>query len=28
VDPSPEAYVTWDYCRGYADATMHARDED
>ncbi|PYE14614.1 hypothetical protein DFR67_11275 [Williamsia limnetica] len=28
VDPSPEAYVTWDYCRGYADAMMHARDDD
>lgn len=22
-DPSPEAYVTWDYCRGYADASMN-----
>ncbi|MGL4305719.1 MAG: DUF5319 domain-containing protein [Mycobacteriaceae bacterium] len=22
-DPTPEAYVTWDYCRGYADAAMH-----
>ena len=21
-DPDPEAYVTWDYCRGYADASM------
>ena len=28
VDPSPEAYVTWDYCRGYADAMMHAKDDD
>eukprot|EP01133_Synstelium_polycarpum_P024933 gene24934-29925_t len=22
-DPMPEAYVTWDYCRGYADASMN-----
>lgn len=22
-DPAPEAYVSWDYCRGYADATMN-----
>ncbi len=22
-DPAPEAYVTWDYCRGYADASMN-----
>lgn len=22
-DPSPETYVTWDYCRGFADATMN-----
>ena len=22
-DPVPEAYVTWDYCRGYADASMN-----
>ncbi len=22
-DPTPEAYVTWDYCRGYADASMN-----
>lgn len=22
-DPIPEAYVTWDYCRGYADASMN-----
>jgi hypothetical protein len=22
-DPSPDAYVTWDYCRGYADASMN-----
>ncbi|GGC65113.1 DUF5319 domain-containing protein [Hoyosella rhizosphaerae] len=21
-DPNPEAYVTWDYCRGYADGVM------
>ena len=23
VDPRPDAYVTWDYCRGYADASMN-----
>ncbi|GGF32193.1 hypothetical protein GCM10007298_30060 [Williamsia phyllosphaerae] len=28
VDPSPDAYVTWDYCRGYADAMMHTSDDD
>ncbi|GAA4807763.1 hypothetical protein GCM10023353_09140 [Tomitella cavernea] len=22
-DPQPEDYVTWDYCRGYADAAMN-----
>ncbi|MDT2009806.1 hypothetical protein FXW78_49790 [Rhodococcus opacus] len=22
-DPTPEAYVTWDYCCGYADATTN-----
>lgn len=22
-DPQPEAYVTWDYCRGYADASLN-----
>ena len=22
-DPMPESYVTWDYCRGYADASMN-----
>lgn len=22
-DPVPDAYVTWDYCRGYADASMN-----
>ena len=22
-DPIPDAYVTWDYCRGYADASMN-----
>jgi hypothetical protein len=22
-DPSPHSYVTWDYCRGYADASMN-----
>ncbi|SQI37827.1 Uncharacterised protein [Rhodococcus coprophilus] len=22
-DPAPDAYVTWDYCRGYADASMN-----
>ncbi|WP_149360603.1 DUF5319 domain-containing protein [Lolliginicoccus suaedae] len=21
-DPNPDAYVTWDYCRGYADGVM------
>lgn len=21
-DPDPEAYVTWEYCRGYADAVL------
>lgn len=21
-DPDPAAYVTWEYCRGYADATL------
>lgn len=26
-EPDPNAYVTWDYCRGYADAVM-AEDED
>lgn len=24
-DPEPEAYVTWDYCRGYADASSTRR---
>jgi hypothetical protein len=23
VDPRPEDYVTWDYCRGYADGQAH-----
>jgi hypothetical protein len=23
VDPRPDDYVTWDYCRGYADAHSH-----
>ncbi|BBZ84774.1 Uncharacterised protein [Mycobacteroides abscessus] len=29
-DPEPEAYVTWDYCRGYADASLNeaATDRD
>ena len=27
VDPRPDAYVTWDYCRGYADARSHLDDE-
>lgn len=27
VDPRPEAYVTWDYCRGYADARGHMDDD-
>ena len=27
VDPRPDAYVTWDYCRGYADAHHHLGDE-
>ncbi|HEU0190116.1 MAG TPA: DUF5319 domain-containing protein [Mycobacterium sp.] len=22
-DPEPETYVTWDYCRGYADASLN-----
>ncbi len=22
-DPCPDSYVTWDYCRGFADATMN-----
>ena len=22
VDPQPDDYVTWDYCRGYADASL------
>lgn len=22
-DPVPDAYVTWDYCRGFADASMN-----
>jgi Family of unknown function (DUF5319) len=22
VDPDPSAYASWDYCRGFADATM------
>ena len=22
-DPEPDAYVTWDYCRGYADASLN-----
>ncbi len=27
VDPRPDDYVTWDYCRGYADAHNHLGDE-
>jgi hypothetical protein len=23
-DPNPGDYVTWEYCRGYADATLHS----
>ncbi|GAB09104.1 hypothetical protein GOARA_028_00150 [Gordonia araii NBRC 100433] len=23
LDPRPEDYVTWDYCRGYADGQAH-----
>lgn len=26
--PRPEQYVTWDYCRGYADAAMDLSAED
>ena len=26
-DPEPDSYVTWDYCRGYADARSHLDDE-
>ncbi|CAN5505002.1 hypothetical protein BH11ACT7_BH11ACT7_22420 [soil metagenome] len=22
-DPEPDSYVTWDYCRGYADASLN-----
>lgn len=22
IDPHPDDYVTWDYCRGYADASL------
>ncbi|ETZ96525.1 hypothetical protein I545_6957 [Mycobacterium kansasii 662] len=25
-DPEPDAYVTWDYCRGYADASLKRSD--
>ena len=27
-DPEPEAYVTWDYCRGYADASLNGATPD
>lgn len=27
VDPNPDLYVSWDYCRGYADAMMAAETE-
>ncbi|GAA1481720.1 DUF5319 domain-containing protein [Gordonia sinesedis] len=27
VDPRPDSYVTWDYCRGYADARNHLDDD-
>ena len=27
-DPQPDAYVTWDYCRGYADASMNGALSD
>lgn len=27
-DPAPDAYVTWDYCRGYADAAMNLANEE
>ncbi len=26
--PEPERYVSWDYARGYADASMEERDEE
>ena len=27
-DPAPDAYVTWDYCRGYADASLNEAAPD
>ena len=27
-DPEPDAYVTWDYCRGYADASLNEATSD
>jgi hypothetical protein len=27
-DPEPDSYVTWDYCRGYADASMNQATSD
>ena len=27
-DPEPDAYVTWDYCRGYADAALNQAASD
>ena len=27
-DPEPDTYVTWDYCRGYADAALNEATSD
>lgn len=27
-DPDPASYVTWDYCRGYADGVTEAESDD
>ena len=27
-DPEPDSYVTWDYCRGYADASLNEARSD
>jgi hypothetical protein len=27
-DPEPDSYVTWDYCRGYADASLNEATTD
>lgn len=27
-DPEPDSYVTWDYCRGYADASLNEATSD